>query len=220
MSLFSSADIAKINKTAKQSTKLLDQTVKSTRSNKSITSQLEVIYANLTKYFSDSEAILIKDEQQLDEYVDKAIDQVYVGIDTETTGLDRQKDKIVGMSLYFMNGTECYIPNKHIVPIFDEPYSGQLTYSQCAKALEKMKAGGVKFIFANADFDLSMIYKDYGVDLLPNFYADVILAWRCLKEDELDNRLKSLYHKYVQKGKGDPMQFSDFFLLKSFHIVN
>lgn len=211
MSLFSSADIAKINKTAKQSTKLLDPKAKSTKSNKSITSQLEQIYANLTKYFADSEAILIKDEQQLDEYVDKAIDEVYVGIDTETTGLDRQNDTIVGMSLYFMNGTECYIPNKHLVPIFDEPYSGQLTYSQCAKALEKMKAGRVKFVFANADFDLAMIYKDYQVDLLPNFYADVILAWRCLKEDELDNRLKSLYYKYLQKGKGDPMQFSDFF---------
>lgn len=211
MSLFSSADIAKINKTAKQSTKLIDPKAKSTKSNKSITSQLEQIYANLTKYFADSQAILIKDEQQLDEYIDKAIDEVYVGIDTETTGLDRQKDHIVGMSLYFMNGTECYMPNKHLVPIFDEPYSGQLTYSQCAKALEKMKAGGVKFIFANADFDLSMIYKDYEVDLLPNFYADVILAWRCLKEDELDNKLKSLYHKYVEKGKGDPMQFSDFF---------
>ena len=60
-----------------------------------------------------------------------------------------------------MNGDKCYIPNKHLVPIFDEPYSGQLTYQDCHDALERLMDGGVKFIFANADYDLSMIYKDY-----------------------------------------------------------
>lgn len=219
MSLFSSADIAKINQTAKQSTKILEETNKAKKSNKSITSQLEQIYQKVLTHFQDSDAILINSKELLDEYIDKAIEGGYIGIDTETTGLDRQKDYIVGMSLYYMNGDKCYIPNKHLVPIFDEPYSGQLTYQDCHDALERLMEGGVKFIFANADFDLSMIYKDYKIDLLPNFYADVILAWRCLKEDELDNRLKSLYYKYVEKSKGDGMQFSDLFTPELFRYA-
>lgn len=219
MSLFSSADIAKINQTAKQSTKILEATNKTKKSNKSITSQLDQIYQKVLTHFQDSDAILINSKELLDEYIDKAIEGVYVGIDTETTGLDRQKDYIVGMSLYSMNGDKCYIPNKHLVPIFDEPYSGQLTYQDCHDALERLMEGGVKFIFANADYDLSMIYKDYKIDLLPNFYADVILAWRCLKEDELDNRLKSLYYKYVEKSKGDGMQFSDLFTPELFRYA-
>ena len=219
MSLFSSADIAKINQTAKQSTKILEETNKAKKSNKSITSQLDQIYQKVLTHFQDSDAILINSKELLDEYIDKAIEGGYVGIDTETTGLDRQKDYIVGMSLYYMNGDKCYIPNKHLVPIFDEPYSGQLTYQDCHDALERLMEGGVKFIFANADYDLSMIYKDYKIDLLPNFYADVILAWRCLKEDELDNRLKSLYYKYVEKSKGDGMQFSDLFTPELFRYA-
>ncbi len=71
-------------------------------------------------------------------------------------------------------------------------------------------------IIANADFDLAMINKNFKVDLLDSFYYDVILAWRCLKEDERDNTLKGLYNKYVLKGEGDPRKFSDFFSVQLF----
>jgi DNA polymerase-1 len=37
-----------------------------------------------------------------------------------------------------------------------------------------------------------------------------------LKEDERDNALKVLYTKYVLRGKGDPMKFSDFFTPQMF----
>jgi DNA polymerase I-like protein with 3'-5' exonuclease and polymerase domains len=56
-----------------------------------------------------------------------------------------------------------------------------------------------------------MIYKDFKVDLLPVTFFDVILAWRCLKENEQDNSLKGLYSKYVMRGTIDRMKFSDFF---------
>lgn len=47
--------------------------------------------------------------------------------------------------------------------------------------------------------------------MIPVCYYDVILAWRCIKENERHNGLKALYNKYVLKGVGDPMKFSDFF---------
>ena len=209
MALFSQANMAKINQAVSRSKELAAPPPKV--STKSINTDLQVISQNVVEYFKDSKSILITSEEQLSEYIDECIKAGYAGIDTETTGLDRIKDTIVGSSLYYPGGQECYIPNKHIVPIFDEPYKNQLTYEQCQRQFQRLVDAKVKMIFANADFDLAMIYKDYKVDFIDTCYYDVILAWRCLKENELHNDLKSLYNKYVLRGKGDPKRFSDFF---------
>lgn len=209
MKLFSQSDIEQINRVAAQS-KEVNRPTKAVRAS-SMTSALAEISDRVLKYFKDSNAILIRSKQQLHEYIDHFIDAGIGSIDTETTGLDRIHDHIVGASLYYPGGVECYIPNKHLIPIFDEPYKDQLSYEDVHDELQRLADAKVKLIFANADFDLSMIYKDYKVDLCDVCYYDVILAWRCLKENERDNALKVLYNKYVLKGKGDPMKFNDFF---------
>lgn len=209
MKLFSQADIEKINKVAAKS-KETSAPPKATKG-KSINTELNAITEKVLNYFKDSDAILITSVEQLHEYVDKFIEAGIGSIDTETTGLDRIRDTIVGSSLYYPGGVECYIPNTHLIPIFDEPYKNQLTYEQVGAEFQRIVDAKCKVIFANADFDLSMIYKDYKVDMCDVCYYDVILAWRCLKENEKDNALKVLYNKYVLKGKGDPMKFNDFF---------
>lgn len=209
MKLFSQADIEKINKVAAKS-KETSAPPKATKG-KSINTELNVITEKVLNYFKDSEAILITSAEQLHEYVDKFIEAGIGAVDTETTGLDRIRDTIVGSSLYYPGGVECYIPNTHLIPIFDEPYKNQLTYEQVGAEFQRIVDAKCKIVFANADFDLSMIYKDYKVDMCDVCYYDVILAWRCLKENEKDNALKVLYNKYVLKGKGDPMKFNDFF---------
>lgn len=208
-SLFSSKQLDEINRVAAQSAELgkVNKQVKA----RGLSDGLADMSARVEEYFSDSEAILISDVADLHEYVSDVIEAGYAGIDTETTGLDRVKDYVVGASLYVPGGVECYIPIKHLVPIFDEPYKGQLTYDQVSQEFRRIADAGVKLIFANADFDLAMIWKDLKVDFMSCCYYDVILAWRCLKENEKHNDLKSLYNKYVLKGKGDPMRFSDFF---------
>lgn len=214
MGLFSPAQIDQINKVAAKSKEVLKPptAVKT----KSINTELNAISQNVIEYFKDSQAILITSLEDLHNYIDLAINSGYAGIDTETTGLDRVRDYIVGASLYYPGGVECYIPIKHIVPIFDEPYKNQLTYEQVSQEFQRLANSNIKLIFANADFDLAMIYKDLKVDLCDSCYYDVILAWRCLKENEKNNQLKVLYNKYVLKGKGDPKTFSDFFPVKLF----
>lgn len=211
MKLFNTAQLAQINEVAAKSNSSMTQSTKGKSSVKGLNEELKRISDMVLEYFKDSPAILITDVVTLHEYVSKLIEAGYAGIDTETTGLDRVKDTIVGFSLYYPGGVEAYIPNRHLIPIFDEPYKNQLTYEQCAFELRRIVEAQVRLIFANADFDLAMIMKDYKVDLLPAFYFDIILGWRCLKEDEKDNTLKGLYNKYVLKGKGDPKKFSDFF---------
>lgn len=206
---YSAAQLDDINKLAAKSSKLLEPTKSTTK--KSINSDIAEMSQKVIDYFKDSPAILIESVSQLHEYVTSAIECGYAGIDTETTGLDRVKDTIVGASLYYPGGIECYIPMRHLVPIFDEPYKGQLSYAEVEVEFQRLADSDIKLIFANADFDLAMIYKDIHVDLCKVCYYDVILAWRCLKENEKDNALKVLYNKYVLRGKGDPMKFRDFF---------
>ena len=214
MGLFSPAQIDKINKVAAKSKEVL----KSPKSNssKGMNSELNEISNKLIEYFKDSPAILITTVEELHDYISKCIEYGYAGIDTETTGLDRIHDTIVGFSIYCPGQPEAYIPCKHLIPIFDELYKNQLSYEECGKELQRLVDANTRLIFANADFDIAMIYKDFKVDLVDICYYDVILAWRCLKENEKDNALKTLYNKYVLKGKGDPMKFRDFFSPKLF----
>lgn len=209
MSLFTPAQLDKINKSAEKSKQALEKPVAT--KTRSINAELNRISDEVVQYFKDSPAILITSKSQLHDYISKCIEYGYAGIDTETTGLDRIKDTIVGASLYVPGQPEVYIPSKHLVPIFNQLYKDQLTYEEIGEELQRLIDAKTKMIFANADFDISMIYKDLKVDFSDTCYYDVILAWRCLKEDELDNTLKSLYNKYVLRGKGDPKHFTDFF---------
>lgn len=214
MGLFSAAVTDKINQIAAKSNQEAEQTASINA--KSMNDDLNRMSKQVEEYFKDSQAILITDIQELHKYVDKCIETGYAGIDSETTGLDRIHDYIVGFSLYTPGLPECYIPIKHIVPLFETLYKNQLTYEECATELQRLVDNHVKLIFANADFDLAMFYSSFGVDLIPAFYYDVITAWRCLREDEKDNSLKGLYAKYPMRGKVDPKKFSDFFSPKLF----
>lgn len=209
MGLFTLSQIDTINQVAAKSKEVLEPP-KSTKT-KSINDELTSISQKVVDYFKDSPAKLITTVDELHDYISKAIESGYAGIDTETTGLDRIKDTIVGASLYYPGGVEVYIPMKHLVPIFDTPYKNQLTYEEVGREFQRLADSDIKLIFANADFDLAMIYKDLKVDLCGVCFYDVILAWRCLKENEPDNKLKILYNKYVLKGKGHAMKFQDFF---------
>lgn len=209
MSLFSQSQMDKFKEVAEKSKQVSEpqKTVKS----KSINKELNEISDLVVSYFKDSNAILITDKESLSSYIDAIIEFGYAGIDTETTGLDRIHDHLVGASLYVPGKPEAYIPMKHLVPIFEVPYKGQLSYEEVAEEFKRIEESNVRLIFANADFDLSFIFKDLHIDFCDRCYYDVILAWRCMKENEPKNDLKSLYNKYVLKGKGDPMKFSDFF---------
>lgn len=208
MGLFSAAQVASINAVAARSAEVAKPAPVKT---KTISNELNRISAQVLQYFRDSPAELITTVDELDDYVDACIEAGYAGIDCETTGLDRVKDHIVGFSLYCPGRNEVYIPNRHVVPIFETLYKNQLTYEQCRGPLQRLVDNHVRLVFANADFDLAMFYRWIKVDLVPAFYFDVITAWRCLREDEKDNTLKGLYAKYPKKGAVDPKKFSDFF---------
>lgn len=209
MGLFSSSTILKMNKEASKGTKIIQK--ESSSYKKTDANDLQRISETVQKYFDGSNSICIHTKDELNDYINKCIEAGIIGIDTETTGLDRIKDHIVGFSLYYPGGKECYVPLKHLVPIFDSLYPNQLTYEDAHDCLLRLQNSNVKQIYANVDFDLWFFWKDLKIDFKKNFYYDVILAWRCLKEDEKDNRLKPMYAKYVKKGQIEAKTFRDFF---------
>ena len=105
MGLFNKSQIDKINNVAKKS-KIVNHPVSNTKIS-SVNDELIRSSKAVEEYFKDSPAILITSKPQLHEYVTAAISAGIVGIDTETTGLDRNKDYIVGASLYYPGGVEC-----------------------------------------------------------------------------------------------------------------
>ena len=212
--LFSAKDESRIQRSAQKSKQVIKPP--KTVNARSISNDLASISQSVIEYFQGSQAILITSKEMLHDYVTNLIDSGIAGIDTETTGVDRVNDWIVGASLYYPGSHECYIPMKHLVPIFDTPYKNQLTYDEVREEFQRIVDSDTKLVFANADFDLAMIYKDIKVDLKDRCWYDVQIAWRCLKEDEPHNGLKELYSKYVLKGEGDPRKFSDFFPPKLF----
>lgn len=56
---------------------------------------------------------LIQDEAALARFVEKIKNARMFAIDTETTGLNPHKDKIVGFSLAYKEGKACYVPLNH-----------------------------------------------------------------------------------------------------------
>lgn len=210
MGIFSIEDLEKIKKVAEKSKVHIEQKPKKPVK-KSINSDLQAVSATVKEYFKDSKAILLNTEEGLHEYITNCINDGYCGIDTETTGLDTLRDHIVGSSLYYPHGVECYIPNKHLVPIFDVLQKNQLDYRICQKEFQRLVDKKVRMIFFNADFDIPMLYNCYHVDFVDVCYYDGLAAWKAMREDEPSKALKTMYVKYVLGGKGNPKKFSDFF---------
>ena len=163
LKLFTPSQINKINEVAEKSKASLAPT-KSVNV-KSINSDLNAMSEKVLSYFKDSKAILISTKDELHEYVSNCIKSGYAGIDTETTGLDRVHDYIVGASLYYPGGVECYIPIKHMVPIFDTYYKDQLTYQEVLDMdLKVMDKTAISLLLHS-----NVITKVFSMDDMNNF---------------------------------------------------
>lgn len=145
------------------------------------------------------EQICIQDYNQLKEYIDLSIQNGYISIDTETTGLDPICDEIVGACIYTPGKKPAYIPINHVSLITGVRLNNQLTNQQVAEQFQRIVDNNVKIIMFNAKFDIRVIRNQLGVYMEP--YWDGFIAGKCLKEDEEEANLKYLWTKYCSKDK-------------------
>ncbi len=146
---------------------------------------------------------LITDENELNKVLSTLKEDTLVAFDTETTGLDYDKDKLVGFSFATCEDEAYYVPFGHY-------YLGiakQIDIDAAKAAMRKIFQSRV--VGHNIKFDLHFVTKFLGEDL--NIYGDsMILAWlinpeSALALDKLSSALLShemvSYKDTVKKGE-------------------
>jgi len=108
-----------------------------------------------------------------------------IAVDTETSGLNPRKDKIVGWSLSGDEGIGFYIPT--LVWNFEkgelelQTIDGASTETISKNLLKALK--GKKLVFHNASFDVQFIKNYFGIDLLPDVWVDTGLLVHTVYEE-------------------------------------
>lgn len=161
------------------------------------------IKATVAKYLHEyfDKYVVITNEQEFVDYINKVIEKGIWAIDTETTGLDPITDKIVGLCIYSPGLKGAYVPINHVSYVTQLRIEEQLTEEIVARELQRIKEANVKNILFNASFDIRVIKNSLGVKL--KAYWDGYLAGRLLNENEPAGQkgLKALWIKYCCGGK-------------------
>jgi len=108
-----------------------------------------------------------------------------IAVDTETSGLNPRKDKIVGWSISGDEGIGFYIPT--LVWNFEknelelQTIDGESTEELSKRLLNKLI--NKKLVFHNASFDVQFIKNYFGIDLLPYVWVDTGLLVHTVYEE-------------------------------------
>ena len=127
----------------------------------------------------------VQDEETLKLLHQHILDSEVIAVDTETTGLNPRKDKIIGWSVSGEEGIGFYLPTL----VFDyekdklvlQEINGKST-EVISKNLLKLLTGK-KLVFHNASFDVQFIKNYFGVDLLPSVWVDTGLLVHTVYEE-------------------------------------
>ena len=117
------------------------------------------------------EAITLDSAEKLFEVIDSIGEDTIVAFDTETTGLDTRKARMVGFSFSVDEEKAYYVPVGHSYLGVGDQVSAEDAKEALSKLLEH------KIVGQNLKFDLSLLHHQYGLgEIVP--YADTMLmAW-------------------------------------------
>ncbi len=178
-------------------------------------------------------AILIDDEKELNKALSTLTEDTIVAFDTETTGLDYEKDKLVGFSFCVNDKEAYYVPFAH----FYLGVGNQVSVDAAKNAMRKIFMS--KVVGHNIKFDLHFVSRFLEDDSLSVYADSIILAWLVNPEsglamdklaDKLLDHTMVAFKDTVKKGE----TFADvdlesackyasedaFITLKLFHLLN
>ena len=127
----------------------------------------------------------VQDEETLKLLHQHILDSEVIAVDTETTGLNPRKDKIIGWSVSGEEGVGFYLPTL----VFDYEKDKLILQEINGKSTEVISKNllklltGKKLVFHNASFDVQFIKNYFGVDLLPSVWVDTGLLVHTVYEE-------------------------------------
>ena len=138
------------------------------------------------------QTVVIRTRDDLRSYIDAAIINGEIAIDTETNNsLIPLTCKLMGPCIYTPGQKNAYIPINHIDPITRELLPNQLTEQDIRE--EFLRLVDTKIIMHNGKFDFEVIKCTCDVEL--EIYWDTMIASRILDENERAN----LKQQYISK---------------------
>lgn len=132
---------------------------------------------------SKAKYTLVDNEASIKEWVQKSIDAKAFCFDTETTGLDPMKARVIGLALAYQNSEAAYIPIPN-----DETGKQRLVW------LKPLFESSALKIAQNLKYDLHIL-KNAGVEVKVPFY-DTMLAHYLIEPDQRHS-MDKLSEKYL-----------------------
>ena len=127
----------------------------------------------------------VQDKETLKLLHQHIVESEVIAVDTETTGLNPRKDKIVGWSVSGDEGIGFYLPtqvwNFDVGELQLQTIDGTSTETISKNLLKLLK--GKKLVFHNASFDVQFIKNYLGIDLLPDVWVDTGLLVHTVYEE-------------------------------------
>lgn len=120
-------------------------------------------------------------QQNLSQFISELNSYEIISYDTETTGLNVRKDKVIGFSVSCVEGSGWYLPlhvwNKETQELV--PQSWELSIAKDILTRLSLK----KLIMHNASFDVRVTANNLGVSLISALHADTQLMKHTLAEE-------------------------------------
>ena len=104
----------------------------------------------------------------------------FFAFDTETTGLNTRKDKVIGMSFAAEHNVAFYV-SRFTWCIEKEELERQVSEEAFVKILEALAKK--ELLMWNASFDCRMVQSNFNIDLLKSLAAEVMLMKHTVNED-------------------------------------
>ena len=127
----------------------------------------------------------VRDEETLKLLHQHILDSETIAVDTETSGLNPRKDKIVGWSVSGDEGIGFYLPT--LVWNFEkDKLEIQTIMGESSEVISKnliKLLKGKKLVFHNASFDCQFIKNYYGIDLIEDIWVDTGLLVHTVYEE-------------------------------------
>lgn len=169
---------------------------------KSISGKVQLAKEMSQEVFADKldKLELLDNENKIREYIDCAITNGIIAVDTETNGLDRIDGKIAGVCLYTPGQKGIYIPIRHESYMTGIELKTNVAVDFMKEQFERMNKSNVKYVLHNAKFDMHILWWMLKVKIIP--YWDTLIGGYLLNENE-PHGLKQLYKKYVDNADED-----------------